>query len=68
MIRTKAEAIANPSPGDRWQDNDGNSRRIDSSITARGWIGFIDERGCLLCGPVKEFRRWAKRADYLGAE
>lgn len=76
-MRTKAEALANPMPGDRWRKGGERWAEKGCMLTIERWegtSGVFHQGGLMaemfLCNWHEDihglFRRWAENADYLG--
>lgn len=68
-MRTKAEAIANPEPGDRWEMSYGDQyeiTRYDGRDVMDICIKGIDAGQGELSNPISNWLTWAADANYLG--
>lgn len=66
-MRTKVEALKNPSAGDRWEKKRGLRRRVidvhDPWVTIRTDKGRTGRAEAM---ELSYFRSWAANAEYLG--
>lgn len=70
-MKTKAEAAANPQPGDRYEkrnrDLTWDQREIILNEFGQVTWARIGYTGCVsFCSPLKSFHRWMRGATYLG--
>ena len=72
-MKTKADAIANPEPGDRWEKVSSILIyfRLVKKVQAQaegGEMIYVDGFGQTCATTTRSFRRWAQDATYLGGK